>query len=451
MSKNNHKKKTIHISGMTCVSCETIISDELKELDGIGEVHVNHKTQTAEISLTGNAPHFSKIAQKIKKLGYDASEQPIAKKDKKKKATKGQWFGSLAIVFSLYWVYRYFKWIGIFSFMEVDPTNVGFGAAILVGIVASLSTCLAVVGAVVISFGAKYESRGTKFERNIKPHLLFHAGRIGGFFLLGGILGGIGNFFDLSTSVMGWFTVIIAIVLAWLGLNILGFLPSITSVGLHMPKGTMKYWNKLKQSEHAAAPVVLGAFTFFLPCGFTQSMQLFAVGSGSFLIGGLTLAFFALGTAPVLFGVGVVSSKSQKKDRVIFQKVMGFIIIAFAWYTLGSGLAANGVVLSAGNTTTAAGNAPTIVMQDGVQVIEMDVDYRGFTPNKFDLKKDVPVKWIINGKQISGCTNEVIIPEYNISKKLTSGQNIVEFTPTKAGTTSFSCWMGMVRGSFVVS
>ncbi|PLX28591.1 hypothetical protein C0581_01655 [Candidatus Parcubacteria bacterium] len=448
MSENN-KKKTIHISGMTCVSCETIISDELKELDGIGEVHVNHKTQTAEISLTGGGPHFSKIAQKIKKLGYDASEEPIVKKAKK--ATKAQWFGSLAIVFSLYWVYRYFKWIGIFSLVEVDPSNVGFGAAILVGVVASLSTCLAVVGAVVISFGAKYESRGTKFERNIKPHILFHAGRIGGFFLLGGLLGSIGNFFELSTSVMGWFTVIIAVVLAWLGLNILGILPSLTTTGFHMPKGVMKYWNKLKQSEHAAAPVVLGAFTFFLPCGFTQSIQLFAVASGSFFVGGMTLAFFALGTLPVLFGVGVMSSKSRNKDRVVFKKAMGFIIIAFAWYTLSSGLAANGIVLTAGGSTSAVESGPSVTMQDGVQVIEMDVDYRGFTPNKFELKKDVPVRWVINGKQISGCTNEVIVPEYGISKKLTSGKNIVEFTPTKAGTTSFSCWMGMVRGSFVVS
>ena len=442
------KRKKIYISNMTCVSCEALIADELKELYEVKEVNVSHKTQTAEIVFTGDEPLFDTVAQKIQNLGYFASEKPLSQKEKKKKASKGQWIGSLTIVFSLYWVYRYFKWIGIFNFIHINQTEVGYGSAILIGIVASLSTCLAVVGAVVISFSAKYESRGTKFERNIKPQLLFHAGRIGGFFVLGGLLGSIGNFFDLSNSLMGWFTVVIAIVLAWMGLNILGVLPSITTLGFHLPKSSMKYWNKLKSSEHVLAPVFLGIFTFFLPCGFTQSMQLFAVGSASFFVGGMTLALFALGTAPVLFGVGVVSSKSRNKERVVLQKVIGFVILAFAWYTLSSGLAANGILIGATSNNSTFGNT---VSEDGTQVINMDVDYSGFSPNKFELKKGVPVRWVINGVQISGCTNEIIVPEYGIRKKLISGKNIIEFTPTKTGTIAFSCSMGMVRGKFIVS
>jgi uncharacterized protein len=358
---------------------------------------------------------------------------------------KQQWFSAIFIVFSLYWVYRYFKWVGLLGLLELDPSNIGYGAAFLVGIVASLSTCLAVIGAVVISFGAKYESKGSKFEKNIKPHLLFHAGRIGGFFVLGGLLGSIGNFFELSLSFMGWFTVAIGLILAWLGLNILDLVPPLSKIGIRMPKKTVVYWDKLKESEHAVAPVLLGIFTFFLPCGFTQSMQLFAVSSGSFLVGGLTLAFFALGTAPVLFGVGVMSSKSQEKKHVVLKKVIGFIIIAFAWYTLSSGLATNGIILNEGNTKTSGA-----VQKQTEQIITMDVDYNGFTPNRFELKKGVPVKWIINGNKISGCTNKIIVPDYNISKKLIPGKNTVKFTPTQTGTVSFSCWMGMVRGSFII-
>ncbi len=441
-------KKQFKIVGMTCVSCETIISDELNGIENIEEVVVCHKKQIAEIQFSGNSLNMGKIMHKLKKLGYAVSETSDSKVQPKKKATKAQWYWSLFVVFCLYWVYRYFKWIGILSFLEIETVNIGYGAAILVGIVASLSTCLAVVGAVVISFGAKYQSKGSKFERNTKPHLLFHVGRIGAFFILGGLLATVGNFFELSISAMGWFTVFIAVVLAWMGLNILGVLPSITSTGFHMPKGVIKYWNKIKKSEHAMAPVVLGAFTFFLPCGFTQSMQLFAVASGSFFVGGMTLALFAFGTMPVLLGVGVMSTKSQNLDRIVLKKVIGFVILAFAWYTLSSGLAANGIVLGGGEVRES--NNSGIAVENGVQVIEMDVDYYGFTPNRFEIKKGVPVKWIINGKQITGCSNEVIVPKYGISKKLTPGQNIVEFTPTSAGTVSFSCWMGMIRGSFNV-
>ena len=80
----------------------------------------------------------------------------------------------------------------------------------------------------------------------------------------------------------------------------------------------------------------------------------------------------------------------------------------------------------------------------------MTVDYRGFTPNVINIKKGIPVKWIINGVQVSGCTNKIIVPEYNITKNIINGTNTVRFTPQKEGVISFSCWMGMVRGQFNV-
>ena len=442
-----HKSKRLYLDGMTCVSCEVLVCDELGKLEQIKNVTVCHKKQVANIEYSGEKLSLDSVKKSLSKIGYSASESKPSKKQYK--ASKIQWFYAALIFFCLYWVYRYFKWIGLLDLFAFDMVNVGYGTAVLLGIVASLSTCLAVIGAVVMSFGLKYKSRGTAFERNVKPHLLFHAGRIGGFFVLGGILGSIGSVFALSSSATGWITFLVGFLLVWIGLNILDLAPSLASVGLRMPKTTFNYWSRIKESNHAAAPALLGIFSFFLPCGFTQSVQIFAVGSGSFFVGGTTMALFALGTMPVLLSVGIMSSKSQKKDRVVMKKVIGFVILAFAWYTLLSGLTANGIVFKGGQTEE-AGSALSSELSDGVQIIRMDVDNRGFTPSTFNLKKDVPVKWIINGKQIYGCTNEVIIPEYNISKKLTYGENVVEFTPTKSGTTSFSCWMGMVRGKFNV-
>lgn len=431
---------------MTCVSCEIIISEELKKIEGIHEVIVCHKKQTAEITFKDNETRLKKIIYKIKKLGYEASGEPFEKTIKTPKATKKQWLYAFLLVFFLYWVYRYFQWIGIFSWVDIEPNNIGYGAAFLVGIIASLSTCLAIIGTVVISFGTKYQTQGTTFEKNIKPHLLFHMGRITTFFLLGGLLGIVGNFFELSQSFMGWFTIIIAVVFAWLGLNILGILPSLSTVGFRMPKSSMRVWNRLKESEHALTPILLGGFTFFLPCGFTQSMQLFAMGSGNFWVGALTLTFFALGTAPVLFSLGVMTSKSKNKKRVILQKAIGFIIIAFAYFTLSSGLALAGISL---NTPSTEGTEASVETDD-VQIINMTVDFSGYSPSTIRIKKDIPVRWEINGKQLSGCTNEIIVPDLGIRKKLAPGNNVIDFTPKKTGTIGFSCWMGMVRGKFIV-
>ncbi|MBP6911491.1 sulfite exporter TauE/SafE family protein [Patescibacteria group bacterium] len=49
----------------------------------------------------------------------------------------------------------------------------------------------------------------------------------------------------------------------------------------------------------------MGIGTFFLPCGFTQSMQVYTLSTGSFLAGGLTMLSFALGTLPMLLLLSV--------------------------------------------------------------------------------------------------------------------------------------------------
>ncbi len=438
---------------MTCVSCENLISEDVSKVNGVDKVLVSHKTQIAQVYFSDGKLDSQEIIKTIEKLGYEASENPIEKSAKKKnKTTSAQWAWSLFVVFCIYVVYKYFTWIGILDWIQIDSKNIGYGAAFLIGIVASMSTCLAVVGAVVMSFGAKYKSEGNKFSKNAKPHLLFHAGRIGGFFLLGGLLGILGNFVQFSSSVFSIFTILIALVLFWLALNILGFLPSMTTLGIHMPKSSMNVWQKLKKSEHAMAPVLLGAFTFFLPCGFTQSMQLFAVSSGSFWIGGFTLAFFALGTSPILFSIGMASSKANNKKNIVLQKVIGFIILVFAFYTLSSGLAVQGISLSNffKNTSPKSNSVVSVINQEGLQVVKMAVEYSGYNPDVIKIKQGIPVRWEIDGKQLSGCNSQIIVPDLNIKKKLNSGLNVIEFTPPNKGTLNFSCWMGMVRGKFIV-
>ena len=445
MSKQNKRKKTIHIGGMTCTSCEILIGDELQEMEGVNKAKVSCKTNTAEIYYTDDEPDHDDVISIITKLGYQAGLEPF-EKEKKVKATSKQWLYAFLVLFGLYIVYKYLKWIGVMRLLEIDTSEISFGVAILVGIVASMSTCLAVVGAVVMSFAAKYQTRGTAFERNVQPHLLFHAGRLITFFALGGLLGIVGSIFSFSTSAIVWVTIILSVILFWLGLNILGFVPSLTRVGIRMPGNISRHWNKLKTSEHALAPMILGGITFFLPCGFTQSMQLFAVSSGSFWTGAFTMFLFALGTLPILLAVGISTSRAKSKKRVVFQLVVGILIVLFSFYTFSSALAIMGV----STPTNKSDKTEVSESIDGVQVVRMDIGYYGFEPATIKLKKDVPVKWIIDGEGSNGCTNKIIVPNLGISKKIGKGENIVEFTPTEVGNINFSCWMGMVRGNFIV-
>lgn len=441
----NKQSKAVYISGMTCTSCEVLISDSLKELDAVKYVKISHLKGRAEIGHGGEQLPMPEIIKKIEELGYGASLEPI--KEKRIKASGEQWFYSLLLVGALYLAYKYLQWIGLLDWVEADTSDVRYGTSFIIGIVASLSSCLVVVGAVVMSFAAKYQSRGTFYQRNLKPHLLFHLGRLATFFVLGGILGLIGSWFSVSDNFISIFTIFVALVLAWLALNILGFVPSLTTMGIRMPKKAMGTWKKLQNSEHALAPVALGAFSFFLPCGFTQSMQLFAMSSGDFMTGAMTLFLFALGTGPVLFGLGVATTRFKNMKAVVLQKAIGFIVLFFAFYTLSSGLAIKGVDINFWSTKEAVSS---VVNTANAQVINMAVDYRGYSPSVFKLQKGVPVQWIIDGTGASGCTNEIIVPDLGIRKSLQVGENIIEFTPQQTGNISFSCWMGMVRGKFII-
>ena len=51
---------------------------------------------------------------------------------------------------------------------------------------------------------------------------------------------------------------------------------------------------------------------------------------------------------------------------------------------------------------------------------------------------------------LNGCTRSLKIPEFNIQMNLDYGNNEVTFTPTKTGTFTYSCWMGMIRNTIKV-
>lgn len=456
-------KKIIYIKGMHCVSCEKLLDDEFRNISGVKDVKVDRKVNTAEIFYEEQEPKWEDIKAMAKKFGYEASENGLKIQSPadeiKKDYNWKEWVEAVFIVLGLWVVFRIFQNLGYLDKIDLQAGKVTFGIAVLVGLVASVSSCLVVVGAVIIAFGEKYRSEGGSFfESAVKPNLFFHIGRLATFFVLGGVLGAIGGELNISGNFVSVFTIIIAVIMAWLGLNILGFLPSIANLGIKMPGVFTSKWSNLKNSEHKMAPFLLGGMSFFLPCGFTQSMQIFALTSGSFWTGGLTLFLFALGTVPSLMILGITASWTKSKKMGIFQKVSGILIIIFAFYTLQSGIALSGVNA---NVITTINNSAVKDEQSardnsasadvgGEQTVVMHVTSSGFQPDTLKIKKGVPVKWVIKGDQVTSCTSTIIIPSLNISKRIGSGDNIIRFTPSQAGIIPYSCGMGMVRGKFLV-
>ena len=112
-----------------------------------------------------------------------------------------------------------------------------------------------------------------------------------------------------------------------------------------MPRFISKHAQGVTKLNHTLTPLLVGIATFFLPCGFTQSMQLYSLTTGGFIGGGLTMLSFALGTLPVLALISFSSFsvvKSAKKG--VFFKTAGLIVIMFAVLNLINSLVAVGII-----------------------------------------------------------------------------------------------------------
>ena len=367
------------------------------------------------------------------------------------------WIKAGIVVAISVFLFRTVQSAGLVSGIGAQDQKLTLGVSFLIGVAASLSSCLAVVGGMVIAFSEKYKagSGDNFFKGAFLPNIKFHVGRVLTFFALGGLLGAIGGKINLSGNFFSIYTILIAVVMGWLGLNILGIAPSISLLGIKTPKFLLRWWGRLEDTEHKAAPYLLGGITFFLPCGFTQSMQIFALASGSFWTGAFILSIFSIGTMPVLLMLGATASWANSKKISFVNKAAGILVILFAIFMFNSGLALKGVrtnVISGttnGEQSVAKKNSNRIFIQNE-QIVRMSVTNRGFEPSALKIKGNVPVSWVVMGDQVSGCTNKIIIPSLDIAKNINSGENIISFMPTDTREIPFSCGMGMVRGKFIV-
>jgi plastocyanin domain-containing protein len=87
---------------------------------------------------------------------------------------------------------------------------------------------------------------------------------------------------------------------------------------------------------------------------------------------------------------------------------------------------------------------------NGFQKIEI-VAEGGYTPSKIALKQGVPAKFVFTRKDPSSCLEEVIFPEFGISRHLpVNKRHEIEIMPDEPGNYKFVCGMQMFSGDFVV-
>ena len=325
---------TFHVSGTHCASCKILIEDILSEQDDVQSVRVDLQNEVVEIEADtdrGSAEFAKILTDKIQSNGYVLS---VEKEISAKSNSDGIW-QAVPIGLGILTLFFLLQKSGILNLGLGGQTT--YVTSFVIGLIASVSSCLAIVGGLVLSLSAKVSQDNLS---DTKMFTLFHIGRLGSFALLGGVLGAVGGVIGINFTLTAILGILASVVMLLLGLNLVGVFEKNK---IALPSGLFSFFRRI---EHKTlTPLILGFATFFLPCGFTQSMQVSALSSGSFMSGSLIMFAFALGTLPMLLLLSFGSASfAHSKYAPLFFKSAGVVVIGLGLFALLAGLAGLGII-----------------------------------------------------------------------------------------------------------
>lgn len=443
MSKTKITK--LQIKGMHCPACEVLITDKFKEADNVKNVQANFRKLEATITHTGEL-NIHKLNSKIKEFGYQIVSGPLLATPKPPLVSR--LMDVLIITVVLITIYFFAQKLNLIP--NIGGSNgLTVVTALLLGLVASVSTCMATSGALFLStIGGKEQVTDNK----IIPAISFSLGRVVSYTIVGFLAGYVGKALTSNLQVGILLTLVVSVFLILVGLDMSQIVETEKIIGSTATKGIFEKLTSLFKTEPKKTALILGALTVLLPCGFTQTVLVYAVGLASPVQSALLMGAFALGTVPMFLVLGFINSFTKASWYTMLQKVMGVVVLLIGLSYAINFLSLLGVQMPFANqrSTINGQQNQKIILKNGVQEIHMKVNARGYYPNTLTIKKGIPVKWVVEGEDVYGCQGSLLSPKIGVQKVLVPGDNIFEFTPTESGVIPFSCGMGMFRGQFQV-
>ncbi len=444
------RTKKIRIGGMTCISCQNKIEKKLRNTAGIENVEVSYSAGTAVITFDTDIISYKSIVGIIKGLDYEVIT------DQEKKGPDGnRAIGILLIIVSLYMLIQQFGLLNLLAPSQLADEKMSYGMLFVIGLVTSVH-CVAMCGGINLSQcipksgdAASDKSRFSTF----RPTFLYNLGRVISYTAVGFLVGALGSVVTFSNTLQGVLKLAAGLFMVIMGINMLGIFPWLRRLNPRMPQIFARKIDKEKSKS--SSPLIVGLLNGLMPCGPLQAMQIYALSTGSPFSGALSMFLFSLGTVPLMFGLGALSSALGKKFTSKVMTVGAVLVVVLGMSMFSQGMSLSGFQVpdlfpNGGNNAYAAGDQEKkndTKIEDGVQIVNSTLS-PGKYPN-INVQKGIPVKWIIDAPQgsINGCNNRMIIRDLGIVYSFKTGENVIEFTPEKTGKISFSCWMWMIRGS----
>jgi sulfite exporter TauE/SafE/copper chaperone CopZ len=483
---------------MTCANCEKRIEKKLRATAGVLKAQASWRDGTLEVSYDPEQLDHATLSQVLDKLGYRLYETRQGSGGGLLNPDTERIFGLLLLVAVLFFLLQHFNVSVLFTEVPIASEGMGYLMLLVIGLLTSVH-CVGMCGGIVLTqslpggAAAAARSGGGEAELGevvetakpgdvaaakpkaarqsaandaqkpgtlsptLRPALLYNLGRVVSYAVIGAILGGIAMGLGLaagsgiSAGIRGIIQLIAGLFMLVMGLNMLGIFPWLKRFNIRLPEGLTRRIDAL--GGRSNSPLIIGLLNGLMPCGPLQAMQLFAFSTGNPLVGGLSMLFFALGTVPLMFGLGALSSLlSGKFTRMattvgaVLVCVLGLMMFSYGLNLTGWG----GWQGSASASASSSEQPAEVVIEDGYQIVNSTLSRRGYP--SITVEAGIPVRWNIqaDASSINGCNGTMVIPEYGIEHSFTPGDNIIEFTPEKPGRYRYTCWMGMISGTITV-
>ena len=476
------KTLVVNIRGMHCSHCEVLIERKLSAIPSVQWVDVSFRKGLARIIHWGNVDTTA-VQNTVEEEGYTVvswEERDGAAGQERNTLRDYAEIGAAFLI--LAGIFLMIRQLDFVSHGFVISENIGYGIAFVIGLLASVSSCMAVTGGLLVALAAKYNEVYPELGaiQRLKPHIYFNVGRIASYTLLGGAIGALGAAISLSTQAISVLTIAASLVMIVLGLQMLKLFPSVGRFFPVLPKSFTHRIHDFAARNSKSGAFMLGALTFFLPCGFTQALQLYVLTKGSFATGALTMLVFTLVTLPALLSLSAMSSFAKGTFQKHFLRLAGAAVIMLGFLNIQYGLvlAGSSINLTApigGTKLSSAASEQSVPAQVSqakeqpapaplnqakeqntapvekraaapqIQTIAMKVRGFDYFPHRFTVKQGIPVEWWIDASGAAGCGRFIMVPKIGVRKLLSANSStLITFTPEEPGDIAFNCGMGMM-------
>jgi sulfite exporter TauE/SafE len=206
--------------------------------------------------------------------------------------------------------------------------------------------CMGMCGPIVVSFSLNLRAKGV-----MAPNLLYHAGRITTYAVLGGVMGASGAFTRITAGIGGLqkgVMIFAGLMIIVMGLGMTGWVPLGRIFGDYCnPEGVIRRgFRKLSGIQSTAAFLPLGMLLGLLPCGPVYTALVAAARAGmeiqnsfkAVLAGMGLMAVFGIGTIPALLMVARLTGMGWLRSRDMIYKIGSVLMMAVGIYFVVKGI-----------------------------------------------------------------------------------------------------------------